>query len=101
MKKKALLLFDFFSSVKLAVILIVTLAVILAAGTFYEAEYGTSAAQRVIYKSWYVYLEMFLLIVNLTCAAIDRLPWKKNHVGFVVTHAGLIILIMGSFITSQ
>jgi hypothetical protein len=94
-------LFGFFSSVKLAVILILSLGAILAVGTFYEAEYGTPAAQRVIYKSWFVSVEMFLLILNLACAAMDRYPWKKHHVGFVVTHAGIITLIMGSFITQQ
>jgi len=94
-------LFGFFSSLKLAVFLILSLGTILAVGTFYEAEYGTPAAQRVIYKSWFVSLEMMLLILNLACAAMDRYPWKKHHVGFVITHAGIITLIMGSFITQQ
>jgi hypothetical protein len=101
MKKVFHKLFDFFSSLKLAVILIISLATILAVGTFYESEYGTPAAQRVIYHSWFTSLEMLLLIINLTCAAIDRYPWKKHHVGFVTTHAGIITLIMGSFITQQ
>src|SRR5580704_11922472 len=101
MKKLFVQVFDFFSSIKLAVILILTLAVILATGTFYEAAHGTENAQRVIYKSWFVTLEMFLLIVNLACAAIDRIPWKKHHIGFVVTHAGIITLLLGSFITQK
>jgi hypothetical protein len=101
MKKFAAALFDFFSSIKLAVPLILSLAVMLAVGTFYEAAHGTPEAQRVIYKSWFMSVEMFLLIVNVVCAAIDRLPWKKHHVGFVITHAGIVILLMGSFITQQ
>ncbi|MDZ4677074.1 MAG: cytochrome c biogenesis protein ResB [Oligoflexia bacterium] len=79
----------------------ITLAAILAYGTFYEAEHGTAQAQRVIYKSWFMSLELCLLIINLTCAAIDRMPWKKNHVGFVITHSGIITLLLGSFITQQ
>jgi hypothetical protein len=94
-------LFDFFASLKLAVLLIISLATILAVGTFYEAAHGTADAQRVIYKSWFVSLEMLLLIINLTCAAIDRLPWRKYHIGFVVTHAGIITLIIGSLITQK
>src|SRR6202050_2745500 len=101
MKKSFKAVFNFFKSLKLAVILLLSLGAILAVGTFYEADYGTAAAQRVIYKSWFVSLEMFLLILNLACAAIDRYPWKKHHVGFVITHAGIITLIMGSFITQQ
>lgn len=101
MKRFAIKVFDFFSSVKLAVILLLSLSAILAVGTFYEADYGSAAAQRVIYHSWYVSVLMFLLIANLACAAIDRLPWRKYHIGFVTTHAGIIILILGSFITQQ
>ncbi len=94
-------IFDFLSSVKLAVIIILAMAVLFAIGTFYEAEHGTPEAQRVIYKSWYAASLMFLLIINLSAAAIDRMPWKKNHVGFVITHAGIIVLIVGSFITQK
>jgi hypothetical protein len=101
MKKFGYKLFDFFSSLKLAVILILGLGAMLAVGTFYEAAHGTADAQRVIYRSWYVSLEMLLLVINLACAAIDRLPWKKHHIGFVVTHAGLITLIFGSFVTQK
>ena len=66
MKKILVGLFDFFSSIKLAVILILCLAVMLAVGTFYEAAHGTENAQRLIYKSWFMTTEMFLLIINLT-----------------------------------
>lgn len=101
MKKIFQRIFNFLSSLKLAVILILSLGAILATGTFYEAEYGTPDAQRVIYHSWFLSAEMFLLIINLACAAIDRYPWKKHHIGFVVTHAGIITLLIGSFITQR
>jgi hypothetical protein len=101
MKKLALKVFDFCSSVKLAVILLLSLSIIMAIGTFYEAEYGTADAQRIVYKGWYMTLLMVLLIINLSCAAISRMPWKKNHIGFVITHAGIIMLLIGSFITQK
>jgi hypothetical protein len=101
MKRLALKIFDFCSSVKLAVILLVALSVVMAIGTFYEAEYGTADAQRIIYKGWFMTVLMILLIVNLACAAIDRMPWKKHHIGFVITHAGIIMLLVGSFITQK
>lgn len=94
-------LFDIFSSVRLAVALLLSLAVILAYGTVYESNHGTPDAQRVVYKSIYLSILMFLLILNLACAAIDRLPWKKHHIGFVTTHMGIITLIYGSFLTQQ
>ncbi len=34
--------------------------------------------------------------MNILCAALIRFPWKKRQTGFVVTHAGLLILLLGS-----
>ena len=35
--------------------------------------------------------------MNILCAALIRYPWKRRQTGFVVTHAGLLILLAGSF----
>ena len=35
--------------------------------------------------------------MNILCAALIRYPWKKRQTGFVVTHAGLLILLLGSY----
>ena len=35
--------------------------------------------------------------MNILCAALIRYPWKKRQTGFVVTHAGLLILLAGSY----
>ena len=34
---------------------------------------------------------------NILCAALIRYPWKKRQTGFVITHAGLLILLAGSY----
>lgn len=44
-------IFKFFASLKLAVILLVALAVILAVATFYESAYDTKTAQYLVYRS--------------------------------------------------
>jgi len=94
-------LFDFLSSLKLAVLTLCSLAVLLAIGTIYESLYSTKVAQALIYHSFWMSAVMVLLIVNLACAAVDRFPWKKNHIGFVITHAGIITLLIGSFVTQK
>ena len=38
------------------------------------------------------------LAINILCAALIRFPWKKRQIGFVITHAGLLILIAGSYL---
>jgi hypothetical protein len=94
-------IFDFFSSVKLAVILIASIGSFLAYGTFYESSHGTQMAQKLVYHGWLASLLMGLLIINLACAALDRFPWKKHHIGFVVTHLGIITMLIGAFLTQQ
>jgi hypothetical protein len=36
--------------------------------------------------------------VNLAAAAFSRYPWKKHHAGFVITHAGIITLLVGALV---
>ena len=48
-------------SLKMAVFLIITIAVVLSWGTIYEVRYGTAAVQRFIYTSlWFEFLLGFL-----------------------------------------
>jgi hypothetical protein len=92
-------IFRFFASLKLAVILLVALAAILAVATFYESAYDTKTAQYLVYRSPLFALFLGVLGINLTASALIRYPWKKAQTGFVVTHLGIIILLLGSLIT--
>lgn len=86
-------------SLKLAVVLLAALAVVIAIATVLETRYGRPHALWYIYQSaWFVGL-LGLLGVNILCAALSRLPWKRQHTGFVVTHAGLLVLLAGSILT--
>ena len=84
-------------SIKLAVPLLVTIAIILIGATFYEAEVGSAVVQQEIYKSvWFGGL-MFLLAVNLGISTLLRYPWKgARKIGFAITHWGLVVIIAGS-----
>ncbi len=92
-------IFQFFASLKLAVILLVALAVILAVATFYESAYDTKTAQYLVYRSPLFALFLVVLGINLTASALIRYPWKKAQAGFVVTHIGIIIILIGSLAT--
>ena len=84
-------------SIKLAVPLLIAIAAILIAATFYEAEVGSTVVQQEIYKSpWFGGL-MFLLALNLGVSTLSRYPWKgARKVGFAITHWGLVVIIAGS-----
>jgi len=90
-------IYRFLASLKLAVISLSSLAASLAFATWFESTYGTTAAQDYVYRStWFAVLLAFLA-TNILCAALIRYPWKKRQTGFVVTHAGLLVLIFGSY----
>lgn len=92
-------LFDFLASIKLAVIVILGLAVILAIATFIEAQYDSKTARYLVYGSPFFIAILGLLGVNVTFSALKRFPWKKDQLGFLMTHAGIVVILTGSFIS--
>ncbi len=87
------------ASLKLAVVMIVVLAIVLTAATFLEAAKGREYAQWYVYGSaWFIAL-LALLAANILAASLVRFPWKTRHLGFLVTHAGLLLLLLGSIQT--
>ncbi len=90
-----------FGSLKTAVVTLTALAITLAWGTFYESAHGTPAAQRDIYHSAWFSALMGLLAINLAAVALLRYPWKRHQTGLVVTHLGIIVLLIGAMIGFQ
>ena len=84
------------ASLKLAVTLIVLLASVLAWATILEARYGREFAQWYVYGSPWFLGFLAALGINILAATTVRFPWKRSHTGFVVTHAGLLVLLVGA-----
>jgi hypothetical protein len=83
-------------SLKLAIPLLATVAIVIAAATIIEANRGREYAQWYVYHSrWFAAL-LGLLALNIFCAAASRWPWKRHQTGFVITHCGLLILLAGA-----
>lgn len=90
-------LIRFLGSIRLAVPLLVAIAAILIAATFYESTVGSPTVQREIYKSAWFGALMFLLAVNLAVSTLSRYPWRgPRKIGFALTHWGLVVIIAGS-----
>ena len=94
-------LFAFFSSLKLAVFVLLSLSASLATGTILESLYDTPTAQYFVYRSIWFHGVLGLLGVNMLCAALSRYPWKRRHIPFLMAHAGILMLLTGSFITER
>lgn len=94
-------IFKFISSVRLAVPLMLTLAVCVAYGTIVESNYNAEYAAMAIYKSTPFGLLLILLWINIFAATISRIPFKIHHTGFVITHIGLLTLLIGGYTTNN
>lgn len=91
----------FLSSLKLAVVVLLLISLIIAVGTVIESRYDEYVAKKWVYKTWWMYTVMSVLVINLTAVMVDRWPWKKHHTAFVLAHIGIIILLLGSLLTMQ
>lgn len=87
--------FQFLGSLKLAVALLTILVVVLSVATFYESKTSTAEVTAKVYRSGWFNVLLGTLAVNLATAALLRWPWRRHQIGFVVTHAGMIILLGG------
>jgi hypothetical protein len=90
--------FRFFSSLKLAVVLLAVLIIGAIAGTLYESTFDAKVARAYVYGASWFNLWLLFLAANLTVSALSRWPWKKHHVAFLITHLGIITLLTGSLI---
>jgi hypothetical protein len=89
----------FLASLKLAVILMVCLAAVLSVATVVEANHGMAYVHWYVYKSAWFSILLVLLAVNIFFAAAVRFPWRRHQTGFVVTHAGLLVLLAGAIMS--
>jgi hypothetical protein len=91
-------IFEFFASLKLAVVLLAVIIVAAIAGTLYESSFDAKVARAYVYGAPWFNLWLILLGTNLACSALSRWPWRKHHLAFLITHLGIITLLIGSLI---
>ena len=85
-------------SLNLAIVLILTIAGAVAFATIVESKFDTKVAAYYIYDNPWFACWLLVLALNLLCAALTRWPWQRKHLGFVVTHAGIILMLIGGVI---
>ena len=86
-------------SLRLAVVVMVTLASVCGYATFYEMRYGTPAVQRDIYQTPWFALLLALLGLNVFSVMVSRYPWTKHHIGFLTAHVGILLVLIGSVVS--
>lgn len=103
------------SSLKFTTVILVFLAILTFFGTLDQASNGLYAAQQKFFYSWlfrwYINipgtqwnfwfpfpggaLVLFLFTINLIAGMIYRLRWTWKNSGLVISHLGLLVLLLG------
>lgn len=92
-------LYETAASLRLAVVVIGASAAVLAWATVVESRYGSDVSQFAIYRTWWFWGLNALLGINVLCAALIRFPWKRSQIGFLITHAGILVLLAGCLLS--
>lgn len=103
-------LIRFLASMKISVICLGLLFVLTLWGTIAQVQDGLYLAQVRFFNSMFftiagyipfpgARLVLWVLCINLICAALIRLVYRWKQVGIIITHIGLLLFFVGAFIT--
>ena len=109
-------LINFFTSLRLTVVLLVLSLVLIFVGTLGEVHLGLYKAQTEFFRSFFIYwhppnttwkIPVFpggyllgaALLLNLIAAHTSRFKLTRDKIGLWIIHAGLILLILGQLAT--
>ncbi|MDR2763292.1 MAG: hypothetical protein LBB88_11870 [Planctomycetaceae bacterium] len=92
-------LLRFFGSLTIGIILMIILVILLAWGTFIESAYGRRVATFALYGSnWFAGL-LLIFGLNILCAILNRLMLGRLSFPFILSHCGIIVLLIGAALT--
>ena len=109
-------IFNFFSSLRLTVALLVCALLLVFIGTLAQVKFGLYVVQAEFFRNVFVYwhpkgtswkipilpggwLLGGMLLLNLIAAHVKRFQFTKKKIGIFTIHAGLIFLLLGQFFT--
>lgn len=111
-------LIGFFTSLKLTVVCLTLALVLVFIGTLAQVDMGLYKAQNAFFRSFIVfwgpksadwkipvfpggYLIGGILVINLVAAHYKRFGFRKDKLGIIITHTGLILLLLGQLATDM
>ncbi|MFT5206857.1 MAG: hypothetical protein ACI9CF_000598 [Candidatus Omnitrophota bacterium] len=105
----------FFTSLRVVIICLMIYMLLIFVGTMDQVNLGIYAVQKKYFLTFFVfhpigsyrvpvfpggYLVGLILIVNLTAVFLTRFKFKKQNIGLIIIHAGIMVLMIGGGITS-
>jgi hypothetical protein len=92
--------YRFTASLKLTLIILTALAAILISATWLSGyDITVGSLRRDLYGSWWFNVLLGLLMANLIACTVIRNPWRFWQWGFLVTHSGVLTLMIGAGIS--
>jgi hypothetical protein len=80
-------------------VLFVVFAASMAAATFIENDYGSSAAYNFVYDTRWFELILLLLTINLTGQIVVFKLYKRSKLTVMIFHLAFIVMVAGAGIT--
>lgn len=108
LKKNNIIKFSY--SLKLTVACLILLAILTTWGTIYQTDNGLYAAKAKFFTSWFFLaggfiplpgaaLVLSVMFLNLISSMIFRIGLRLKNIGNILTHLGILILLIGGFFT--
>ena len=106
---------QFLSSLKFSLFIFLFYFILVFVGTIDQVNLGIYYTQKKYFQSLFVNIPVLnfmiplfpggfllgsLLLINLTAATIVKLKWKIQNIGLILSHFGLIFLLLGAGLTS-
>lgn len=91
----------FLGGIPFALVLIATTALFTIAGTFIESSTGSHRyAALLTYGSPLFSLLLWGFFLNILISALRRYPFKRQHLPFLITHFGMLMVLAGVLVKS-
>ncbi|MCF8230298.1 MAG: c-type cytochrome biogenesis protein CcsB [Bacteroidales bacterium] len=90
---------DYLFSMQLAGILLLVLAASMATATFLENDFGTLAAQELVYRATWFEILMALFCINLLGTIFRKRLIQRKKYGAFLFHLSMVIILIGAGIT--
>jgi hypothetical protein len=88
-------------SLWLAAVILLLLMVAMACATLVEATHGRQVALETFYGSWWFAGLLGLFGVNVLASLVARTTSLRRQLGFIITHASLLVVLIGAAVTDR
>ena len=92
-------LLNFLVSTRFAGMLMLFFAAAIGIATFIENDFGTSSAQKVVFKAWWFELMLLFFSVSLIANISKFRMIKQKKWGLLLFHSSMVIIILGAALT--